>query len=67
MPVKEINGQDEYQFQTLYDKIIAAKRANPNADITAHEVEIDQMVYGLYGLYGLTKEEIVIVEKSVGG
>lgn len=64
MPVKEINGQDEYQFQTLYDKIIAAKRANPNADITAHEVEIDQMVYGLYGL---TKEEIVIVEKSVGG
>ena len=64
MPVKEINGQDEYQFQTLYDKIIAAKRANPDADITAHEVEIDQMVYGLYGL---TKEEIVIVEKSVGG
>jgi adenine-specific DNA-methyltransferase len=64
VPVKEINGQDEYQFQTLYDKIIAAKRANPNADITAHEVEIDQMVYGLYGL---TKEEIVIVEKSVGG
>ena len=45
------------------DKILTSKKANPQADTAALEAEIDQMVYELYGL---TEEEIQIVEESVG-
>lgn len=45
----------------LVDKILAAKRANPDADVSAWEREIDQLVYQLYGL---TKEEIGVIERS---
>ena len=41
------------------DGILAAKRANPQADISVWGKEIDQLVYQLYGL---TEEEIAIVE-----
>ena len=41
--------------------ILIAKKANPQADTAALEAEIDQMVYELYGL---TEEEIAIVEGS---
>lgn len=44
-------------------KILALKKKNPDANISALEIEIDQLVYQLYGL---TQEEIAIVEdKSV--
>ncbi|HEY9172460.1 MAG TPA: TaqI-like C-terminal specificity domain-containing protein, partial [Verrucomicrobiae bacterium] len=43
----------------LVERILAAKRANPAADTTALEREIDARVYRLYGL---TPEEIKIVE-----
>jgi hypothetical protein len=39
--------------------ILAAKQANPADDTSANEREIDQLVYALYGL---TPEEIAIVE-----
>jgi len=41
--------------------ILTDKKSNPQADTTALETEIDQLVYGLYGL---TDEEIAIVEES---
>ena len=40
-------------------KILIAKKSDPKADTTALEKEIDQLVYQLYGL---TEEEIKIVE-----
>ncbi len=43
----------------LADKIIAAKRSDPDADTSVMEREIDQLVYQLYDL---TPEEIAIVE-----
>jgi hypothetical protein len=43
----------------LVDKILAAKRADPRADTSALEGEIDRLVYELYGL---TEEEVRIVE-----
>ncbi len=43
----------------LVDRVLAAKRENPQADTTTLEWEIDQMVYELYGL---TDEEIAVVE-----
>jgi hypothetical protein len=45
----------------LVEKVVAAKQANPAADTSALEREIDQQVYALYGL---TPEEIAIVEGS---
>ena len=42
---------------------LAAKKAKPQAGTTALEAEIDKFVYELYGL---TEEEIKIVEESVG-
>ena len=43
----------------LVDKILAAKKKNPAADTSAEEHEIDLLVYKLYGL---TEEDIAIVE-----
>ena len=45
----------------LVDQILAAKRANPAADVSAWEREIDERVYRLYGL---TPEEIKLVEEG---
>jgi hypothetical protein len=45
----------------LVERILAAKWANPQADVTAWEREIDERVYRLYGL---TPEEIKIVEEG---
>ena len=49
-------------FIKLANQILTAKKANPLIDTTALEAEIDQLVYALYGL---TEEEIAIVEESV--
>mgnify|MGYP007051604404 CR=1 FL=1 len=43
------------------ERILAAKRADAGTDVTAWEREIDERVYRLYGL---TKEEIKIVEEG---
>ncbi|GHT48768.1 hypothetical protein FACS1894102_2400 [Spirochaetia bacterium] len=40
-------------------KILAAKAADPQADTQGLEQEIDRMVYSLYGL---TAEEVQVVE-----
>ena len=45
------------------NQIITIKKQDPTADTSLLEAEIDQMVYELYGL---TEEEIAIVEEAVG-
>jgi len=45
---------------TLVSQILSLKEANSAADTSALEREIDVLVYGLYGL---TEEEIGIIEK----
>ena len=59
MPVPDITLQDECFVRELVDQILAAKKKDPNADTSALESEIDQLVYKLYGL---TDDEIAIVE-----
>jgi len=46
---------------SLVNRILKAKRANAAADTSAWEREIDQQVYRLYGL---TPDEIRLVEAS---
>ena len=44
---------------TLVDRILSAKKANPQADTKALEDEIDLLVYHLYGL---TYDEVLIID-----
>ena len=63
IPIPVNPGQEYQLISSLVDRILTAKKANPQADTNALEAEIDQLVYELYGL---TDEEIEIVEESVG-
>ena len=47
------------RMKCFVECVLDAKKANPSADTSALEVEIDQLVYKLYGL---TDEEIAVVE-----
>ncbi len=51
----------EYNFESLVQKIIDKKTSSHSSDTSALESEIDRIVYQLYGL---TEEEIAIVEKK---
>lgn len=57
IPVADTN--DKRPIENLVNQILAAKQANPQADVSAWEAEIDRLVYALYGL---TPTEIAIVE-----
>ena len=59
-PVKIVNKQDQKPFIDKVNQILALKKADK--DTTKLEQEIDKMVYELYGL---SDEEIKIVEESV--
>ena len=60
-PITDANRHLVNQIESLVDKIIVAKTTNSDADVTSLENEIDRVVYSLYGL---TAEEIAIVEES---
>ena len=59
IPVKRISPEEQRPFERLVDQILAAKQRDPAADTRALETEIDRRVSALYGL---TAEEIAIVE-----
>ena len=60
-PVIETNQHLVEKIEERVSKILAAKHTNPDADTTALEKEIDQIVYSLYDL---TENEIAIVEQN---
>ena len=59
IPVPKLTAAKQRPFVRLVDRILEAKTANPNADTTELESEIDRRVYALYGL---TEAEIAAVE-----
>ena len=62
LPIPSRNANNKTlvsQIECLVGRIFATKKAHPSADTSALEREIDQLVYQLYGL---TTEEIAIVE-----
>jgi len=63
LPILNVNKGQQKSIIDLSDKILTTKKSNPQADTTDLETEIDRLVYELYGL---TEEEIQIVEESVG-
>jgi len=59
LPIPKISETEQEPFIRLVEDILAKKEADPNADTTAQESEIDHLVYQLYNL---TPEEIAVVE-----
>jgi len=57
---KQVLVADKHQKGKV-KKIMELKKQNPQADTTDLETQIDQLVYALYGL---TEDEIKIVEQS---
>ena len=53
--IPEVGSEKQKAFVRLVDRIVGAKQRDAEADISAWEREIDQLVYALYGL---TREEI---------
>ena len=51
-------------IEALVTQILTAKAANPAADVAAQEREIDERVYGLYGL---RPDEIRMIEENAQG
>ena len=62
IPIPRIPSDEQLPFVRLVDDILAAQDADPEADVTAQENEIDRLVYQLYGL---TEDEIVAVGGSL--
>jgi len=61
LPIPNATASQQKPIIEAVKTVLAAKQANPAADTSAMEREIDQQVYALYGL---TPEEIAIVEGS---
>ncbi len=61
LPIPSATPAQQQEIITLVDKILAAKKANGMADTSELEQEINKLVYSLYGL---TNEEIIIVERK---
>ena len=59
IPIPTATQQQGQALEKLASQILTTKAANPTADTSAIEVEIDQLIYSLYKL---TDEEIAIVE-----
>jgi len=59
IPVPAVPPQKQKPVERLVELILSAKQRDAGADVSALEREIDELVYALYGL---TPEEIQIVE-----
>lgn len=59
IPIPEVLFENQKPFIYLANKILADKLGNPQADMSELVVQIDRLVYELYGL---TEAEIAIVE-----
>ena len=58
-PIPKADKTQEEQIATIANHILSTKKTDPLADTSALEAEIDRLVYDLYGL---TEDEIAIVE-----
>ena len=59
IPFPKIDGNIRKKIVSTVARVLAAKHGNPQADTSALEKEIDQLVYQLYGL---TEDEVKIAE-----
>jgi len=62
LPIKLADEKVQLEVERLVDQIISKKSEEPAADSRNIEVQIDQLVYELYGL---TADDIVTLENNV--
>jgi adenine-specific DNA-methyltransferase len=62
LPIVKADILNQHKCEDIVNKILTAKKANPEADTTTFETEINQLVYELYGL---TDDEIRIIEDAI--
>ena len=63
IPVPKISKAKQAPIVRLVDEVLEAKDADPDADTSELEWQIDGLVYDLYGL---TEEERTAIERSLG-
>jgi len=61
IPIPAATPAQQTEIEKRVEKILAQKKENPEADVSALEGEIDRLVYKLYDL---TEEEIQIVDPA---
>jgi len=59
LPIKFADDKFQFKIEELVNQILMTKKSDSTTDTGALEAEIDGLVYELYGL---TEEEIRIVE-----
>ena len=62
LPIPAMSSADRRRIGSLVERVVEAKVADHNADTRQQEAEIDRLVYDLYGI---TPEEIAVVEGTV--
>ena len=50
LPIPDVDAKAQAPIVKLVDQILAARRANPAADIAALEKQVDAMVAAIYGV-----------------
>ena len=58
---KPIIALVDTRLKQVRTSVLAAKKANPKADTSKEEAEIDRLVYQLYGLTG---DDVKIIESA---
>ena len=61
LPIVMADAEHQQQLGQLANRILAAKQRDPEADVSALERELDELVYALYGL---TEEEKAFVQAA---
>jgi hypothetical protein len=61
LPIKVPTSDEQAEVETLVNQIVEAKKNNPSADTNLLEQQVDELVYGLYGI---TEEETRLIEEK---
>jgi hypothetical protein len=64
IPVKPITEEAEQPYKTIIQQIMTIKKADPSADISTLDAELNKMINEYYGI---TPEEQVVIEETVKG
>ena len=62
LPIPTADDEQQSQVVALVDTILAKKKTNPQADISAEESQIDKLVYQLYNI--TDEEDIHLIEQG---
>ncbi len=61
LPIPVVSPEDQAPIVALVDQILSVRNADPKADTSNLEAQVEELVKGLYGL---TEEEVAVVEDN---